>query len=120
MCMEKIILLLLIVFASVSQAQELQKFYNDAMAAYKVKDYVKFYDNIKAAHNLRPTHQGILYQLGIAAALANHPKEAIESLKKAVLMNADFKLAGIYDFNSINDTKEFKALLALQKEWQSS
>jgi len=117
--MKKIILLSLILFASVSQAQELQKFYSNAMAAYKVKDYVKFYDNIKEAYDLRPTHQGILYQLGMAAALTNHPKEAIESLKKAILMNADFKLDGLADFNSINDTKEFKALLVLQKEWQS-
>lgn len=118
--MKKIILLFLIVLAFASPAQELQKFYSDAMAAYKAKDYVRFYDNIKGAYNLRPTHQGILYQLGIASTLTNRPKEAIESLKKAILMNADFKLAGLADFNSINDTKEFKALLALQKEWQSA
>jgi hypothetical protein len=90
------------------------------MAAYRIKDYGKFYENIKEAQKLRPTHQGILYQLGIASALTNHSKEAIESLKKAILINADFKLEGLADFNSIKDTKEFKTLLALQKESQSS
>ncbi len=116
--MKKFILPFYLLFAFSLQAQELQKFYKDAMAAYKAKNYGKFYECIKEAHKLRPTHQGILYQLGIAAALTNHDKEAIESLKQAILIDADFKLS-IYDFNSINDTKEFKALLALQKEWQT-
>jgi len=90
------------------------------MAAYKAKDYPRFYENMKGAHDLRPTHQGILYQLGIASALTNHPKEAIESLKKAILVNADFKLEALADFDAIKEMKEFKGLLALQKEWQSS
>src|SRR5258706_240700 len=117
--MKKIILPFFLLLALSSFAQELQKFYNDAMSAYRAKDYAKFYDNIKEAHKLRPTHQGILYQLGIAAAMTNHPKEAIENLKKAILINADFKLDGLADLNSIKDTKEFKALIALQKEWQN-
>ena len=89
------------------------------MSAYRAKDYAKFYENIKEANKLRPSHQGILYQLGIAAAMTNHYKEAIENLKKAILINADFKLEGLADLNSIKDTKEFKSLIALQKEWQS-
>jgi len=117
--MKRILLPLCLLFAITLQAQELQKLYTDAMAAYKAKDYGKFYENISGAYKIRPTHPAILYQLGIAAALTNHSKESIESLKKAVLQNADFKLAGLADFNSINDTKEFKALLALQKEWQT-
>src|SRR5437879_7777664 len=117
--MRKFILFLCLGFTISLQAQELQKFYNDAMAAYKAKNYGKFYECIKEAHKLRPTHQGILYQLGIDAALTNHDKEAIESLKQALLIDSDFKLEHISDFNSLNDTKEFKALLALQKEWQT-
>ena len=89
------------------------------MAAYKAKNYGQFYKSITEARKLRPDHQGILYQFGIAAALTNHNSEAIESLKKAILINADFKLEGLADFNSIKDTKEFKGLLALQKEWQT-
>ena len=89
------------------------------MTAYRAKNYGKFYESIKEAHRLRPTHQGILYQLGIAAALTNHATEAIESLKQAILIDVNFKLKGLSDFNSINDTKEFKGLLALQKEWQT-
>ncbi|MBI1766879.1 MAG: hypothetical protein HYR67_00725 [Bacteroidetes bacterium] len=117
--MRKFILPFCLLLTISALGQELQKFYNEAMSAYRAKDYGRFYENIKEAYKLRPTHQGILYQLGIAAALTNHNKEAIESLKKAVLINADFKLQGLADFNSINDTKEFKSLIALQKEWQT-
>jgi sugar lactone lactonase YvrE len=117
--MRKIILSFCFLFAISLHAQELQKFYNDAMSAYKAKDYSKFYENIKEAYKLRPTHQGILYQFGIAAALTDHNKEAIDNLKKAILIDADFKLEGLADFNSIKDTKEFKDLLVLQKEWQT-
>jgi len=117
--MKKIILSLL-VFASLSAtAQELQKFYSEAMAAYRAKDYPKFYENIKEANKIHPYHQGVLYQLGIAATLIKHNKEAIENLKRAILIDASFRLDGIADFNSIKDMKEFKGLLTLQKEWQT-
>ena len=108
---------LFIVF--VSPAQELQKFYSEAMAAYKAKDYPQFYEKIKEANKIHPYHQGVLYQLGIAAALNGKREEAIQNLKKAILINTDFKLEGIADVNSIKDTPEFKKLVALQKEWQS-
>jgi len=35
------------------------------MSAYRAKDYAKFYENIKEANKLRPSHQGILYQLAL-------------------------------------------------------
>jgi sugar lactone lactonase YvrE len=107
-------------FVASLQAQELQRSYAEAMAAYKVRDYPLFYERIKAASKLHPYHQGILYQLGTAAALTGKKAEAIHNLKQAVLINADFRLAGIADFNSIKDSPEFKKLLNLQKEWQSS
>src|SRR5260221_699919 len=118
--MKKIILLgscFLIVISL--HAQELQKFYSEAMAAYKAKDYSQFYEKIKGANKIHPYHQGVLYQLGIAAALTGKKSEAIQNLKKAILINTDFKLEGIVDFISIKDTKEFKGLIALQKEWQT-
>ncbi len=119
--MKKIISLSFCIFIIVSlQAQELQRSYSEAMAAYKTKDYPQFYEKIKEANKLHPYHQGVLYQVGIAAALTGKKAEAIQNLKKAILINTDFKLEGIADFNSIKDSQEFKKLLALQKEWQSS
>lgn len=117
--MKKILsLLFCFVLAVSSFAQGLQKFYSEAMAAYKNKNYPEFYSKIKEANKVHPYHQGVLYQLGIAATLTNKKAEAIQALKQAILINADFKLEGIADFNSIKDSKEFKSLLQLQKEWQ--
>src|SRR6185369_17210704 len=100
-------------------AQNLQQYYKEAMAAYKAKDFPQFYEKIKEASKLHPYHQGILYQLGVAAALTGKKSEAIQNLKKAILIDTDFKLEGIADFNSIKDSPEFKKLLTLQKEWQT-
>jgi len=102
-----------------STAQDLQQYYKAAMAAYKAKDFKQFYEKIKEANKLHPYHQGILYQLGIAATLTGKKSEAIQNLKKAVLIDTDFRLEGIADFNSIKDSPEFKKVLALQKEWQT-
>src|SRR5882762_1912798 len=100
------------------QVQDLTFFYNKAKDAYRVKAYPKFYEMIKEANRIHPYHQGILYQLGMAAALTGRKAEAIENLKKAILIDASFKLEGLADFNAIKDTPEFRSLLELQREWQ--
>lgn len=117
--MRPFLLFIFLFIAVVSPAQELQKFYAEAMAAYKAKDYPQFYEKILEANRIHPYHQGVLYQLGIAAALTGKKAEAIQYLKKAILINTDFKLEGIADFYSIKDTPEFKKLLSLQQEWQT-
>jgi len=118
--MKRVILFLsVLLIGAAVYGQGLQKFYSEAMAAYKAKDYPQFYEKIKEAYKLHPYHQGILYQLGTAAALTGKKAEAIQNLKQAILINADFKLEGIADFTSIKDSPEFKKLLDLQKEWQS-
>src|SRR5947207_4767185 len=107
--MRKIIALSFCVFILASlHAQELQKYYKEAMVAYKAKDFPQFYEKIKEANKLHPYHQGVLYQLGIAAALTGKKAEAIQNLKKAILIDTDFRLVGIADFNSIKDSPEFK------------
>ena len=100
------------------QDKNLTYYYNQASEAYRAKAYPKFYEMIKQANLLHPYHQGILYQLGTAAALTGHKAEAIENLKKAILIDASFKLEGLADFNAIKDTPEFRSLLELQREWQ--
>jgi hypothetical protein len=99
------------------QDNDYRSYYAKAVEAYKSKSYPKFYSLIKEANEMHPWHQGVLYQLGMAAALTGHAAEAIESLKKAVLIDNSFRIEGLADFNSIKNTPEFKQLLALQKEW---
>ena len=100
------------------QEKDLSYYYNQAEEAYRAKAHPKFYEMIKEANRIHPYHQGILYQLGMAAALTGHKAEAIENLKKAILIDASFKLEGLADFNSIKNTPEFRSLLELQREWQ--
>lgn len=116
--MKKILVLVLLFLAITGWGQELQKAYNEAMTAYKAKNYPLFYDKMKEAHKIHPYHQGVLYQLGVACALNNKKAEAINYLKQAILINSEFRLAGLADFNSIKESEEFKKLLALQTELQ--
>ncbi len=109
---------LLSLLASGQEKKDLSYYYNRAKDAYRAKAYPKFYEMIKEANRLHPYHQGILYQLGMAAALTGHKAEAIENLKRAILIDASFKLEGLPDFNSIKDSPEFRSLLTLQEEWQ--
>ncbi len=115
---QALFLLSLHALLGLGQNKDLSFYYNEAKEAYKTKAYPKFYEMINEAHQLHPYHQGVLYQLGMAAALTGRKKEAIDNLKKAILIDANFRLEGLTDFNSIKDTPEFRALLELQKEWQ--
>src|SRR6266850_4130766 len=105
-------------FLAIGQDKDLTYYYNQAKEAYREKAYPKFYEMIKEANRIHAYHQGVLYQLGMAAALTGHKSEAIENLKKAILIDASFKLEGLADFNSIKNTAEFRSLLELQREWQ--
>ncbi|MBS1680118.1 MAG: hypothetical protein JST48_00250 [Bacteroidetes bacterium] len=117
--MKAILLSFFILVSACGYSQLVQTLYRDAMDAYKKKNHTDFYQKIKEANKIRPNHQGILYQLGIACALNGKKDEANANLKKAILINTDFKLEGVADFNSIKDTDGFKKLLSLQTEWQT-
>jgi sugar lactone lactonase YvrE len=116
--MKKIILLLFCLLSAEAYGQDkgLPFYYAQAKEAYRKKSYPKFYEMIKEAHTLSPYHQGILYQLGLAASLTGRKEEAIENLKQAILIDNRFKLEGLADFNLIKGTPEFLKLLDLQKE----
>ena len=103
-----------------SFGQNLQQYYADAMKAYKEKSYPVFYEKIKEAHALHPYHQGIQYQLGLAAALSGKNAEAIAFLKKAILTNANFVIENNQDLKSLFNLREFKALLELQSQLKQS
>lgn len=113
------ILLLIICCLSINctlaQSGELQKLYTQAIEAYRNGDNKAFYDLIIQAHNIHPYHQGILYQVGIAAALNNKNAEAVAYLKEAILIRSDFVL-DIPELNSLKGNKDFESLKVLQKE----
>ena len=113
----RVLFILLLVTSAAAHAQksEFSTYYAKAIEAYKAKSYPEFYRLIHEANVLHPYHQGILYQLGIAAALTGRSSEAIENLQKAILIDNSFHLSGLSDFNSIKDSPGFKKLLELQQ-----
>lgn len=111
-------LLTLMTSLAIGQNKDLTYYYSQALESYKGKDYPRFYEMIREAHQLHPYHQGILYQLGIAAALTGHTDESMQSLKKAILIDASFRLEGLPDFNAIRNSPGFTDLLKLQQECQ--
>jgi len=114
----KLLFCLLLLLSTPAPAQELQRIYNDAMTAYKSKHFPEFYSLIKEANRLRPEHPGIQYQVGVAAALTGKPDEALQYLKRALLADADLRLAGIADFKAIQEKPGFQALVDWQRKWQ--
>lgn len=116
--MKKGIVIFAVILINVySFSQDFRKPLIEAMNAYRQNDYALFYDKIKEAHEFHPYHQGILYQFGIAAALTNRSDEAIQKLKQAILINADFDLFNP-DVHLLKELDAFKKLLTLQKESQ--
>jgi len=116
----KIFLLVAIslITSRLSFSQDLQKVYNEAVEAYKRRDSVTFYLRMQEAYNIFPYNETILYKLGIAAALNQKIPEGFEYLQKAILINSDLKLDDENDLSSLQQSKEWQRLIALQKSWQ--
>jgi tetratricopeptide (TPR) repeat protein len=101
-------------------AQTWQSAYQQAEEAYKLKDFLTFHSKMKEANRLHPFHQGVWYRLGIAAALNHKPEEAFAALRKAILINADYKLEGVDDLQSLKGDPRWASLIELQKKWKQS
>ncbi len=109
--------LILIGPVAIGQSPEVGRHVAEARQAAANKDYAAAYDHLVKAHAYHPYHQGILYQLGVMAALTGKPDESIPYLRKALYINAGYKL-DIPEFASISDRSDFQQLLQLQKDLQ--
>jgi tetratricopeptide (TPR) repeat protein len=95
--------------------QNFQYYYGQTREAYKSGDFAKMYEAIVKANELHPYHQGALYYRAVAAALTDHPDEAVKFLREALLINAQFDLS-LKEFKSISGRQDFEALKQLQQE----
>jgi sugar lactone lactonase YvrE len=98
-----------------AQSNSPQFYFNAAREAQQAGDNKKFYEMIMEAYKLRPFHQGILYQAGVAAALNNKTDESIGYLTEATRINADFDL-NIPELKSLEGATQFKKLKQAQAE----
>lgn len=98
---------------STAQDNSFQEYYYQARDFYKKGNYPQFYEKILQAHKIHPYHQGILYHAGIAASLNQRTEEAINFLRQAVEIKADYDLE-LPEFNGLSDNEDFKKLKQLQ------
>jgi ketosteroid isomerase-like protein len=88
-----------------------RSYMQQAISAYKEKNYASYLENLQKAHSLRPDHPTIIYNLSGANALAGKPEMAIKLLSKVADMGLIYRAAEDDDFASIKDTEEFKRIL---------
>ncbi len=117
--MNKLALLLLFIsLESSAQEKDLNYYLAESRRFSASKDYAQAYTLMAEAHKLHPYHQGILYQFGILGALTGRPEESVTYLRKAIHINAGYKLADQPDLAVLTDRPDFQALLNLQKQLQ--
>ena len=97
--------------AQEKRSKDARHYAQQAVRAYKEKDYQSFLENMKRAASLRPTHQTYMYNLAVAYALTGDKKEALTWLARGAAMGLIYPLSDDADFNSIKETAEFKAIL---------
>jgi sugar lactone lactonase YvrE len=112
-----VLVLLLMAHTALSQNPEAGRHVADARNAVSNKNYASAYEHLLKAHAYHPYHQGILYQLGVMSALTGKPDESISYLRKALFVNAGYKL-DIEELASVKDRQDFIQLIELQKELQ--
>ena len=98
-----------------AQSGDLQRYYVQAMQAFKDGRAEEFYTLISKAREIHPYHQGILYQSGIAAAMTNRKDEALRYLKSALLIQSDFHL-NVPELKGLESDPRFQELKQIKEE----
>jgi hypothetical protein len=104
--------------SSLLKAQSQRELYNNSIKAYEAKNYSEFLRITKELDSIRPMHPTFTYNLAIAYALNQQSENAVNVLKKIILMNSKTAFEDDVDFQNIKETQAFKELLEL-KEKQS-
>ncbi|HEV2913972.1 MAG TPA: hypothetical protein VGX92_11890 [Pyrinomonadaceae bacterium] len=88
------------------------RYYSDqAVKAYKEKNYAAYLENMKMALELRPNHPRLMYNLAGAHALAGNKAEAVALLARVAEMGLIYAADRDGDFDSIKESDAFKAVL---------
>ena len=94
-----------------TQKHDARYFVQQARQAYQNKDYPLMVDNMKAALELRPTHQTYMYYLAVAYALTGEKTKALSILSDGVAMGLTYNAERDPDLASLKETDEFKNIL---------
>jgi len=98
-------------FAQEGQPKDSRYYSDQAVKAYKEKNYKAYLENMRQALELRPNHPRLMYNLAGAHALAGNKVGAIALLARVAEMGLIYPAEKDTDFDSIKETDEFKAVL---------
>jgi hypothetical protein len=115
--MNRVILLIVCLAITCSASAQIDSayYYYRKAKEEKNKDTTAFYQNIIKAHHFHPYHPGMLYEAAVASAMVNKNSEAIQFLKKALLIKADIDLTKT-EFKGLTAFKQFDELKTLQEK----
>jgi hypothetical protein len=110
-----LISLLLTLFLTAALAQDVvvkdtRYFVQQALQAYRAKDYAAYLENMKQAQSLRPEHPTLMYNMAGAYALNGKSVEALATLGRVAQMGLIYPTDD-EDFASIKSAEEFKAIV---------
>lgn len=100
-------------FAQESQPKDGRYYEQQAIRAYREKNYAAFLENMKQAASLRPNHSRLMYNLAVAYALNGKQEEAINWLDRVAQMGLIYPADKDEDFATLQNSPAFK--LVLQK-----
>lgn len=98
-------------FAQTEQPKDVRYYTEQAIKAYKEKNYTAYLENMKMALKLRPNHSRLMYNLASAQALVGNKAEALMWLARVAEMGMIYPADKDGDFVSIKETNEFRAIL---------
>jgi hypothetical protein len=90
---------------------DLRQYVQKARLAYREKNYSALIENMKLALALRPTYGPYTYNIAAGYALSGNKQEAFVWLNRLADMGLVYPVATDEDFNSIENTDEFKAIV---------
>jgi hypothetical protein len=111
LCLLTTLILVLEVNAQADRVQQSRQSYNQAIAAYKKKDFVNGIAKMEEALRLRPNHPGMMYDFACIHSQAGNSEMAVKLLRQIADMGISFRAAEDRDFSPLKDSAEFQAVV---------
>lgn len=118
-----LILLSLILFAPIINAQEADSgyffFQRKAIEAYQKQDFQTFVEFTRKGLELNPNSTSMMYNLACGYSLTGQDDKAIGVLQKLAAMGVDYGAAHDPDFKHLKNRKDFKELMTQYREMET-
>jgi hypothetical protein len=97
--------------AAADEVTDSRKLQQEAIAAFKAKDFPVFLEKIHAASALRPQHPSMQYQLATAYAVNGRMDEALDVLERVARMGFNYPAAKDENLSSLREAQRFAAIV---------